>query len=678
MEFNGLDMASMEAVLQNLPDAVIFTDMDRRIRSSNTAFQDLFGYRADELIGQSTRIIYADEKDFLAMGEDRASSRPGKEGPFVSVVLQNKQGALFHSDVKGVPVASSDGQMVGMVAMIRDISRGQRIRILMDELVSISNRVNSQLTDRFRNVLGATGAFAHAESIALVHAYPVNQIAHTVLWGDTELAGHFALEAIAEQLKVRAGRGAQHMNAQDAEPLWYQDKYPAMWLAGQMPAGLLTKPLPEGFACLTAPLIHDDECMGWLLLAIPARFVSNVQAEDLAGVSSVASWFTARFQEIVHQQKLGELAARIQSEQIRYRNFYRNTPAMLYSIDAERRIYDVSDLFLQHFGYTREDILGRHVSTIMEEESAHYLNTIIYPQYRQDRYADNLPMRLLNKAGFPVEVEISACMDNVQHTIAVVSDVTERNAALRALERKNDELERVNKELKHFTHIASHDLQEPLRKIRSFADILLQAIRENDQNDVRFALNVMTGAAGRASALVSDLLAYSRLSYRAINWHMLDMGWILDDIINDLSVTIQEAEADIAHDLKDVQVRADRTQIRQLLQNLVANALKYRAPDRAPHIRIEAEKNLEGLAVHVRDNGIGLDPSHREKVFEPFARLHDRNQYEGTGIGLAIAAKVCERHGWHLSCTGEMGKGTVFTIAIPWNDGPVANVQTPA
>ena len=239
------------------------------------------------------------------------------------------------------------------------------------------------------------------------------------------------------------------------------------------------------------------------------------------------------------------------------------------------------------------------------------------------------------------------------------------------LEVYSQELSRSNRELQNFAFVASHDLQEPLRKIRAFGDRL--SARYGDQlADGNDYIQRMQSAAQRMSKLIEDLLAFSRISTRSRPYESVDLNTVVEEVLDDLQVKQEETGATIGVASLPV-LSADPMQMRQLFLNLIGNALKFIRPDCPPQIAItceeatspEGEQRSIGYRISVRDNGIGFDEQFVDKVFSAFQRLHGRDVYEGTGIGLAICRRIVERHGGSISAASTPGEGATFEIFLP-------------
>lgn len=246
--------------------------------------------------------------------------------------------------------------------------------------------------------------------------------------------------------------------------------------------------------------------------------------------------------------------------------------------------------------------------------------------------------------------------------------VAERTADLQKakddMETQAEELARFNSELQDFAYVASHDLQEPLRKIQAFGDRLKSKFADALSDTGQDYIARMQSAADRMSELVSDLLSFSRVTTRARPFERVNLGDAAQAAFGEFASEVTATKAELELGTLPT-IDADRSQIRQLLVNLIDNALKFRRPEVSPRIRIHAETAGGLCRLTVEDNGIGFDSKYTDRIFRVFQRLHGRGDYSGTGIGLAICRKLVERHGGSIEASGAPGEGASFTVTLP-------------
>ncbi len=247
--------------------------------------------------------------------------------------------------------------------------------------------------------------------------------------------------------------------------------------------------------------------------------------------------------------------------------------------------------------------------------------------------------------------------------VASFRDVTERQQTDQQLRRYASELERSNQELQDFAYAVSHDLQEPLRMVISYLQLLERRYKgQLDASADDFIAFAVDGAL-RMQTMIKDLLAYSRVDVRGKEFVPVDCEQILADVLNNLQLTIVESQAIVSHDPLPT-VSGDPVQLTQLLQNLVGNAIKFHGQE-PPRVHISAERDQDAWRFSVRDNGIGIDPRHFQRIFMVFQRLHTREEYEGTGIGLALCKRIVERHGGRIWVESIPAQGATFFFTIP-------------
>ena len=245
-----------------------------------------------------------------------------------------------------------------------------------------------------------------------------------------------------------------------------------------------------------------------------------------------------------------------------------------------------------------------------------------------------------------------------------IRDITIQKRQQAELEAAQRRLIESNRDLQDFAYVASHDLQEPLRKILAFGDRLSSRCQDDLDEQALDYLARMQNAASRMQTLIDDLLTFSRVSTRGEEPQPTDLDRVVAGVLEDLEMAVAEAGARVeVGELPTL--AADRSQMRQLFQNLIGNALKFRRPDVTPMVRVTASRQGPSWRIVVQDNGIGFEQQYADKIFTVFQRLHGRTEYEGSGIGLSVVRRIVERHEGTIDATGVPGEGSVFTITLP-------------
>jgi len=322
------------------------------------------------------------------------------------------------------------------------------------------------------------------------------------------------------------------------------------------------------------------------------------------------------------------------------------------------------------FGYSAEEVVGGNVKRLMpqpyQDEHDQYL---LNYQNSGVRKIIGIGRQVLGrrKSGeiFPMDLSVGEVAGRGEVAyVGILRDVTERVRADEQRERLIEQLAKTNAEQTHFVHAASHDLREPMRMITAFCGRLAKDYRDRLDAKGGEYLSLVIAASEHMNRLLDDLVEFARLSNDAERGSLFDANLVVDRVIESLSNSIQRFDAEITHsDLPNI--TANPIRFERLMQNLIGNALKYVAMDVRPSVRIEAEREGANWRFSVADNGIGIDPRHFERIFEPFKRLHARGRYDGTGLGLAICRKIVEGFGGEISVRSSEGKGSTFIFTIP-------------
>ncbi|MBT3483308.1 MAG: PAS domain S-box protein [Opitutales bacterium] len=348
-------------------------------------------------------------------------------------------------------------------------------------------------------------------------------------------------------------------------------------------------------------------------------------------------------------------------------------------IDEKGIVERFNPACIQLFGYDASEVIGLNINMLMpapyKKEHDGYLKNYLKTGERKiigiGRQVEGLRK---NGSTFPMEVSVGEARHGEQKMfVGIIRDITEHVRSQREIEINVQNLKRSNQELERFAYVASHDLQEPLRKIQTFGDRLRERYAQSLDARALDYLDRMQNAGGRMTLLIEDLLNFSRVSTKDGSFEPTDLGDLVAGVLDDLEVLIEETSARVSVERLPT-LDVDRSQCRQLFQNLITNAIKYRHVDRAPEIVISSEllsgtsNNPNGFSatylIEVRDNGIGFSNEYADKIFQIFQRLHGREEYKGTGVGLATARRIAERHGGSIRAEGFPNEGATFFVTL--------------
>ncbi|AXS41881.1 PAS domain S-box protein [Breoghania sp. L-A4] len=420
---------------------------------------------------------------------------------------------------------------------------------------------------------------------------------------------------------------------------------------------------------IASKLMIDGECYGTLSFGSGKRSPELFTAEEIQFCEILVQWVTFT---LTREKKIEEISRNEET----YRNVFDRSPIMMHTIGKDRRLTNVNDMWAATLGYDKSYALGKDITDFLIPEGAAEAKGMVAQAFGES--ATGMRRSFRHSDGTVVETEVSTLDAKAgleSEALVVAIDVSDRNRAQRSLTRGNDELHRANDGLKRFNAIAAHDLQEPLRKIGIYGDILKEALVGSDDTEVLESLAVVVRSSQRLSKLVKDLLAYSKQTERDYAQAVVDPAAILNTVLDDMVLLIEESDARITIDPLPA-FRCDRVPVERLFHNLINNALTYRRLGHPPRIEIFSTPLANGdIQVTVRDNGIGVPPDAVEKIFEPFARLQP-TAFSGTGIGLAMCKSIAEGHGWKIRAAPRADHpGSDFILTIPGAsiaDGPAA------
>ena len=399
------------------------------------------------------------------------------------------------------------------------------------------------------------------------------------------------------------------------------------------------------------------------VLALFAKHpISSVDHAILDGLSSTAA-------QVVQQAAVEE---ELQESNNRYHALFARSLVLVYIVDFEGRVIDANDAVFNRLGFTRDEIRALDFTALLSEDQLPLAYKTVDEIRETGSQQSPTEFRLRHKDGSDVYVETTGSAVMSKGTMIAIqniaTDITERKRAEEKARLLLAELDRSNKELGQFAYVASHDLQEPLRMVSSYTQLLARRYQGKlDANADEFIAYAVDGA-NRMQRLINDLLAYSRVGTRGKEFEPTDCAAAFDLALANLQAATVENGAVVTRDPLPT-LMADKLQIGQLFQNLIGNAVKYHGAE-PPRVHVSAERKGDDWVFSVRDNGIGIDPQYAERIFVIFQRLHTREEYPGTGIGLAICKKIVERHGGRIWMESQLGSGTTFYFTITaGNDG---------
>ncbi len=371
-----------------------------------------------------------------------------------------------------------------------------------------------------------------------------------------------------------------------------------------------------------------------------------------------------------------EWEERLRESEERFRGMFEEAPVACHEIDREGIVLRVNHAECTLLGFEPREMLGRSIWDFIAPEEREKSQEVVRQKLAGESAFMSSEREYRRRDGTTLILEIHSRLikDAVGRVVGIGSfllDITVAKRAQQALQKQAEALARSNTELEQFAYVASHDLQEPLRKILAFSDRLKVKHGETLNAEARDYLERMQNAAARMQTLISDLLSLSRVANHKQPFVNVDLADVARTVVSDLEARLLQAGARVEIGALPIIV-ADRGQMAQLLQNLIGNGIKFSKPGQRPVVKVRGELRqdpISGLGeceITVEDNGIGFDEKYLDRIFRVFQRLHGRTEYEGTGIGLAICRKIVERHGGSITASSEPGVGAKFTVNLPY------------
>jgi len=605
-------------LMEAAPDAMVVVNQSGEIVLLNAQAENQFGYSRDELVGQKVKNIIPEgfAERLIADGTRSAAEALAQQiGTGIELIARRKDGTEFPIEIMLSPLESAEGTLV--TAAIRDIS-----------VRRAAERHLAQMEGRYRGLLEA------APDAMVV----VNQNGEIVL-----------------------------LNVQVEKQFGYKrDELVGQKVKNIIPEGFAERLVADGTRTAAEALAQQ---IGTGIELIARRkdrseFPIEIMLSPLE--SAEGTLVTAAIRDISVRRAAERHLAQMEG---RYRGLLEAAPDAMVVVNQAGEIVLLNVQAEKQFGYKRDELVGQKVKNIIPEGFAERLvadalRSVEDALAQQIGTGIELTARRKDKTEFPIELMLSP-LESAEGILvtAAIRDITTRKKAEANLLNKMDELNRSNEELGQFAYIASHDLQEPLRMVASYTQLLSRRYKGKLDADADEFIAFAVDGAGRMQRLIQDLLAFSRVGTKGKDLLDISSEEAFQTALANLRGAIEDSGALVTHDPLPP-VLADEMQLIQLFQNLVGNAIKYQNPG-IPRVHISAARNSgKKWVFSVKDNGLGIDPQYFERIFGMFQRLHKREEFAGTGIGLAICKKIVERHGGSITVESQPGQGSTFRFAL--------------
>jgi PAS domain S-box-containing protein len=612
--------APVDAALQlveALPIPVFFKSRDGKYLGVNKAWEEFFGLSGASFLGKLVKDLYpqspAIADKHLEM-DGRLWGKPG--GQSYEATVTTRDGRVRDTIYYKATFANGSGEVAGLMGAIVDITGRKQAEAALRES-----------EERFRRTFELAGSgVAH---IGMDRRFlRVNRRLCEIL-GYAE-----------DELLRLTGRQISHPDDLDV----INAQRPRLY-AGEIDSVRVEK-----------RYVRKDGSTVWVSFTM-------VVERDAAGKPQYEIAF---FDDITARK---EAEAALRASEALYRQTFELATAGIAHVDLGGRFMSVNRRLCEILGYTEKELIGRAVKEVSHPEDRDLTDAQRARVHHGELDSVRFEKRYIKNGGSIVWVDLAVALARDEHghpryEVALFEDITNRKNAEAALREAHEELKRSNAELEQFAYVASHDLQEPLRMVSSYTQLLMRRYGDKLDGDAKEFTAFIVDGATRMKQLIEDLLAYSRVGARDKNFKPVDAESSLKRALTNLRAAIQDSGTTVTQD-KLPTIPCDEVQLAQLFQNLIGNALKFRKPDAAPAVHVGAADNGEEWEFTVRDNGIGIEPQYFERIFMVFQRLHNKDEYPGTGIGLAIVKKVVERHGGRIWVQSQLGAGATFHFTMP-------------
>jgi len=600
----------LESLINCANAPIIVWNTKLKITRFNKAFESLTGRVEKDVIGKSLEILFP--LKFRSRYMDRIKETlKGKRMDVVEILILNIDGSLHTLLWSSANIMSPDGKTpIATIAQGHDITIRKSLK-----------KSKEYLENLFRN--------ANAPIIVWDNQFNISRFNPAF----EVLTGRKAVDAIGNSIEILF-------------PANFVESY--MELIRKAQAG-------ERWETVEIKILHLNGSIRTLLWNSASVF-------DTDGKTMIAT--IAQGQDITERKLVEE---KLHESETKFRNVFENSPLgkSLTGVDGS---LSVNKAFCDILGYSEEELKTKKWQELIHPDDIRESTDLEQLLIKGEKSTARYEIRFLHNTGNTVWTDVSTTLqrdkkDNPLFFITTINDITGRKKTEEQLKSTLHNLERSNQELEQFAYVASHDLQEPLRMVSSYTQLLERRYKDKLDQDANEFIQFAVDGANRMQKLINDLLDYSRISSRGKEFTIVDISQVLGQVISNLHELIIENTALITND--DLpEIIADESQILRVFQNLIENAIKFKNKSELPKIHISCKKKFDFYEFSIRDNGIGMDMQYHDRIFIIFQRLHSKEEYPGTGIGLSICKRIIERHGGKIWFESKVNEGSTFYFTL--------------
>lgn len=708
-------------LLQNIHDAVIATDANRIITVWNRGAEKLYGWTAEEAIGCPVQKMIPSE--WTLEQSEQAMRDLVEKGSYTSSMVQyTRDGRKMWVECHGMSLLDASGQVTGQVSTTRDntdlketqeaLRKSEAKYRTFFENLRESVVLFEVVRDAQGNLLDFIARDANPPALTLMglerettlnrlasDLFPIEALERAIVniprlletgepWTDEQLFNdrYFLYTLFRIDNHMIAVSTQDITEGKLAEETLLKAHEKANWLArfpdenpnpvARVAANgsiLYCNPtsakLPGWEYRVGQPLVEPLMRLVERAMAQGQEVKGDVQLADRSFAVSVMPILEENYANLygidITEREIAEVA--LQKSEQKYRALFESSVDAVFLTTPDGAIEAVNPAGCAMLGWSEQEILNLGRSGVLDINDPRLANAI--EERQRTGRIQSRELTAIRKSGekFPVEVDSVILLADPVRSFVIIRDITERKRAEKELLHYAQELERSNQALQDFAFVASHDLQEPLRKIIMFNEIVRRHSGETLDHEAKEYMDRIQNAIERMQALINGLLELSQVNALGRDFTPVNLTRIVEEVVSDLEVRIQAVNGQVT--IGDLPaIVADELQLRQLFQNLIGNALKFHKPGVPPEVSVSGTiiqtKISTTVEIRVEDKGIGFEQQHAERIFQPFQKLHGKNEYEGTGLGLAICQKIIDRHHGTIEVRSVPGTGTTFTMHL--------------